>query len=163
MHISVATASFYFFSFEQALEIIAGAGFEQIELDLYWERGEWAMAQHLKGLDVRKVVRMVHRSGLRVSSIHDGGGVIEDSRTVHLSDYVDGKAHVFVGDGGLDFVNGFRGLDLATLHAITLECSVGLPGETAADMGRGRIVDRLRTAGSRLRGWIGTAGGPQPS
>jgi hypothetical protein len=32
--------------FEQALDIIAQAGFQNIELDLFWERKEWAVAQH---------------------------------------------------------------------------------------------------------------------
>jgi sugar phosphate isomerase/epimerase len=81
VHISVATANFYFLPFDQTLEIIADAGFEHIELDLYWEGGKWAMAQHLKDLKVREVVRMVNQSGLRVSSIHDGGGVIEDAHS----------------------------------------------------------------------------------
>ena len=54
MLISVATATFYFLPFEQALDIIAAAGFDYIELDLYWEKGRWAMAQHLKDLRVRK-------------------------------------------------------------------------------------------------------------
>ena len=276
MHISVATANLYFLPFDQTLEIIADAGFEHIELDLYWERGKWAMAQHLKDLEVREVVRMVNQSGLRVSSIHDGGGVIEDAhstqgfvnpqlaayldqlgyapgcivfhtphieggydkrwwqtisdeivkaaeiyrssqtsvtienmplfdgyyvplttpqelmafvsdselgvtldtthyaqigvdvvwaarilkekiRTIHLSDYLNGKAHVFIGDGNLDFVNVFRVLEFSALHSITLECSVGLSGEAVAEMEQVRIIDRLKTAKSRLHGWIEAA------
>ncbi|MBN1583035.1 MAG: TIM barrel protein [Anaerolineae bacterium] len=82
VHISVATANFYFMPFEQTLEIIAGAGFEYIELDLYWQRGTWAMAQHLKDWPVREVIQAVSRSGLKVSSIHDGGGVMEDPHSI---------------------------------------------------------------------------------
>ena len=49
MQISIATANFYFLPFRQTLEIIAEAGFEQIELDLYWERGQWAMVANRIG------------------------------------------------------------------------------------------------------------------
>ena len=79
MIFSTATANLYFYPFEQTLEIIAEAGFHNIELDLYWERKDWAMAQHLRELSVEDVVRFVDRSGLYVSSIHDGSGVLEDS------------------------------------------------------------------------------------
>ena len=82
MDISVATANLYYLPFEQTLEIIASAGFEYIELDLPYENGEWAMAQHLKGMDVREAVRLVDRAGLCVSSIHDGGGVVDDADSI---------------------------------------------------------------------------------
>jgi len=63
--------------FERALNIFAEAGFQNIELDLFWERKEWAVAQHLQDVPVRRVVQQVERAGLRISSIHDGGGVLE--------------------------------------------------------------------------------------
>jgi len=276
MHSSVATANFYFLPFAQTLEIIAEAGFAHIELDLYWESGKWAMAQHLKDIPVREVVRLVNQSGLTVSSIHDGGGVIEDPhtargfanpqlaayldqlgyapgcivfhtphrqggcdkswwqsisdkiariaesyrssqtsvtlenmpifdgyyvplttpqelfafvserllgvtldtthyaqmgidvveaarilkekiRTIHLSDYLNGKPHVFIGEGSLDFVNFFRVLEFSTLRSVTLECSMGFLGETAFEMDPVIIIDRLRTARSRLHAWIEAA------
>lgn len=43
MIFSTATANLYFYPFEQTLEIIAEAGFHNIELDLYWDRKDWAM------------------------------------------------------------------------------------------------------------------------
>ena len=276
MQISIATANFYFLPFQQTLEIIAEAGFEHIELDLYWERGPWAIAQHLKGVEVREVVDMISRFGLKVSSIHDTGGVVNNAhsiqgfvnpqlkeyvdqlgyapgcivfhtphiegpynqiwwqtvsddivkaaesyrssetsvtvenmpffdgyyvplttpqellafvsknelgvtldtthyaqigvdvvqaacvlqkkiKTIHLSDFVDGKTHVFIGNGELDFTNLFRVLDLSTLHSITLECSVGFLGENTLDLMQTEMVDRLKTAMSRLQGWIKVA------
>jgi sugar phosphate isomerase/epimerase len=81
MLISVATATYFYLPFEEALEIIAKAGFQFIELDLFWERKTWAMAQHLRGIAPRDVIRAIHQAGLKVSSIHDGGGVLEDSNT----------------------------------------------------------------------------------
>lgn len=81
MQLSVATANLYRQPFEQVLEIIAAAGFQNIELDLFWERKEWAVAQHLRDMPVQRVVRMVERSGLKISSIHDAGGVLEDERS----------------------------------------------------------------------------------
>jgi sugar phosphate isomerase/epimerase len=82
MLISVATATFYFIPFAEAIETIALAGFENIELDLYWERKNWAMAQHLKNVSPREAVHCVAQAGLKVSSIHDGGGVLEDNRSI---------------------------------------------------------------------------------
>ena len=79
MHLSVATANLYFEPFEKALAIIAEAGFQNIELDLFWERKEWAMAQHLRGIPPGEVVRSIQRSGLKVTSIHVGGGVLDDA------------------------------------------------------------------------------------
>lgn len=81
MQFSAATANLYLQPFEQVLEIIAAAGFQNIELDLFWERKEWAVAQHLRDMPVQRVVRMVERSGLKISSIHDAGGVLEDERS----------------------------------------------------------------------------------
>jgi len=51
-------------------------------LDLYWERKSWAMAQHLKNVSPREVVHCVAQAGLKVSSIHDGGGVLENNRSI---------------------------------------------------------------------------------
>lgn len=79
VHISVATANLFFLPFEQVLAIIADAGFQDIELDLYWARKEWAMAQHLRNIPIKQVVRLVDRYGLRIRSIHDGGGVLEET------------------------------------------------------------------------------------
>lgn len=95
MQLSIATATLYFLPFRQTVEIIAEAGFESIELDLYWERGPWAMAQHLKGVEVRQVVDMIDRAGLTVSTIHDTGGVIENAHSIQgfidpqLDEYLD--------------------------------------------------------------------------
>jgi sugar phosphate isomerase/epimerase len=273
MLVSVATANYYYLPFDRTLEIIAEAGFDSIELDLYWARGAWAMAQHLKGLDVRDVIRLVHRSGLKVSSIHDGGGVIEDAgttqgfvnpllaacldalgyapgcivfhtphiegdyglewwqtiapqvvrvaecymsdqtsvtlenmppfagyyipltspqeliafvsenslgvtldtthyahmgvdivdaarvlkariRTIHLSDYVEDKPHVFIGDGILDLGRFMRTLDVAALQSITIECSAGSLEENVIEMDQTQMVNTLKLARDRLSSWI---------
>ncbi len=273
MKISVATANFYYLPFRQTLEVIAEAGVEYIELDPYWERGPWAVAQHLKGVGVRQVVDMIGHYGLKVSSIHDQGGVIENAhsiegfinpqldvyldqlgyapgcivfhtphiegsydqswwqsiaddiakaaerykssetsvtlenmpffdgyyvplaapqellafvsqsglgvtldtthyaqigvdvveaagvlrnrvRTIHLGDFADGKTHLFVGEGALDFTTLFRDLDLSTLRSITLECSVGFPGEDVHALRQEEMVERLKVAMGRVQGWI---------
>lgn len=74
MLVSVATATLYSKPFEQVLDIIVEAGFQNIELDLFWINEKWAMAQHLKDVPAKKVVQLVEQSGLRITSIHDGGG-----------------------------------------------------------------------------------------
>ncbi len=95
MFISVATANYYHLPFEQTLEIIALSGFQNIELDLFWEHKGWAMAQHLRGVAPREVVRQIHQAGLTVTSIHDGGGVLDGPDTIRglinpqLVDYLD--------------------------------------------------------------------------
>ncbi len=273
MQIAVATANFYYLPFEQTLEIIAQAGYEAIELDLYWERKEWGMAQHLKGRTVAEIIRSVRRSGLRVTSIHDGGGVIEtpdsiqgfinprlseyldclgyapqcivfhpphiegqhDLRwwqsispqiehnlapfrragltltlenlpvitgysmpltvpqelldftadqslgvtldtthyaqngddivsaaqvlkgrvtTIHLGDYRQGKTHVFIGDGELDFAGFFRALAGAPLQIVTLECSAGRWGEDLHALDQTGMVERLKFARQRVQFWL---------
>lgn len=276
MQVSIATATFYFLPFEQTLEMIAAAGFEHVELDLYWERDAWAMAQHLQDVPVHRAVDMIHRAGLHVSSIHDGGGVLHHAhsiqgfvnpqleayldqlgyapgcivfhtphikgsydqrwwqsvateiaqaavqyqssetsvtlenmpfadgyyvpltspeellafvsqnglgvtldtthypqmgmdliqatgvlrnqiKTLHLSDYADGKTHVFIGEGELDWNGLFRALDLTSLHSIALECSVGLSGQDEQHMTQTERVDRLKIALERLQSWIKVA------
>jgi sugar phosphate isomerase/epimerase len=77
MNIAVATATYYFLPFEQALAIIAGAGFEHIELDLYWEKGPWGMAEHLQGCSPREAARQIEAFGLHVATIHDGSGMMD--------------------------------------------------------------------------------------
>jgi sugar phosphate isomerase/epimerase len=95
MRISFATANFYFLPFDETLEIIAEAGFQNIELDLFWEWNHWAMAQHLRDIPVSQVIQSVHRSGLKVTSLHDGGGVLSDHNSVagyvnpQLDEYLD--------------------------------------------------------------------------
>src|SRR5512138_2874960 len=95
MKTSIATANFYFLPVRQTLEIIAESGFEYIELDLPWERGRWAMAQHLKGMQAREVIDLINQYDLKVSSIHDTGGVIEDAHSIQgfvdpqLKEYLD--------------------------------------------------------------------------
>lgn len=273
MDISIATANYYYLPFGQALDVIAGAGYTEIELALYWERGRWAMAQHLRDVGAQQIVRAINQAGLHVSSIHDGGGVLHDAhtiegfinpqldalldelgyaprtivlhtphvegaydpawwhsiaemiaraamqyqgpetsvtlenmppfsgftmslltprelrdyaaehglgvtldtthyaqmgadiieaasnlgdrvRTIHLSDYQDGKTHLFPGDGVLDFAAFFKALTLSTLQAITLECSAGFKGEDVRQLDRATMISRLRLAGERVRGWL---------
>jgi sugar phosphate isomerase/epimerase len=91
MHISIATANFYYLPFKQALAIIAGAGFTDIELALYWEHGAWAMAQHLRELSAKEIVRAIVHSGMRVTSIHDGGGVLCNAHSIEgfINPYLD--------------------------------------------------------------------------
>ncbi len=81
MKITISTATLYWIPFERTLAMIAEAGFQNVELDLYWERKEWASAQHLKGVSIRQAVRNIEASGLRIISVHDGGGVLESSQS----------------------------------------------------------------------------------
>ncbi len=260
--ISFATANLYFHPFEAALEIIAEAGFQNIELDLFWERKEWAMAQHLRGFAPKEVARMVRRSGLKITSIHDTGGILEKAdstlgfinpaldeylgcldstpdclvfhsphtegdpdagwwerisgriaadldryrkagacvtienmpnfsgyaisliapaalnafaaqkgvgvtldtthyaqigvdiieaaqilkeniRTIHLSDYLAGRTHVFVGEGALPLPGLFAAIDRERLCAVTLECSLSTINKPAQEMEKAELVGRL--------------------
>ena len=45
-------------------------------------------------------------------------------KTIHLSDYQDGKSHIFIGDGELNFSEFAQKLNLDLLHAVTIECGV---------------------------------------
>lgn len=240
MNISIATATFYNVDFQDTLELIKKAGFEYIELDIYWKGGsDWEAGQHLKGIKPREVLKMVRASGLKINSLHDIGGVVyKDSdslitpdtyeyleygegdipcivfhtphvetddtdwwnkyrykagadlrqlkdkvfvcienephfdgyqvplvdpvdmlafvkgnevfvnidtthyaqiginiaeaadilkeyvKGIHLSDYKCGKAHLFPGEGELDFKDFFNKLNVNSLHALTLECNM---------------------------------------
>lgn len=273
MLISVASANYFFLPFPQALEIIARAGIRHIELDLYWTRGKWTIAQHLRDVSTREAVRLVRQSGLKVANIHDGGGVIEDADSldgfvnprlaeyldelgyapgcivfhtphiegsydmrwwhavsgriagtaakyqgngtvvtvenmppfegfyvplatpeellafareydlgitldtthyaqagvdikgaarilkgkvvnVHLGDYADGKSHVFVGDGGIDFSGFLRELSPSVLRSMTFECSPVRMGEDALELTPQAMSERLRMAQARLHTWL---------
>lgn len=79
MKTSISTATLYWIPFERSLEMIAAAGFQNIELDLFWERKEWAMAQHLKDVPIPQAVHYIEKAGLRIISIHDGGGVLKSA------------------------------------------------------------------------------------
>jgi sugar phosphate isomerase/epimerase len=276
MILSVATANYYHLPFEQALDIIARSGLQHIELDLFWERKQWSMAQHLRGYAPRDVVRLVRQAGLTVASIHDGGGVLEEPGSVRgyinpqladyldalgdapdclifhtphvegnldgawwqglksriiealepyrglgsaisienmpffegytvplispdqllafvqeasvgitldtthyaqididitraaqtlfgkvhttpLSDYADGKTHVFPGDGVLNFADFFAALDFSVLRAVTLECSPARLGEESVQMDSSALSKRLSTAKTRAVGWLAAA------
>jgi len=273
MHISVATATFYFLPFEETLEIIAEAGFQNIELDLFWEWKQWTMAQHLRDIPVPQAIQSVHRSGLKVSSIHDGGGVLNNYKStedyinprldeyldrlgyapeymvfhpphaegdhgadwwnnisgdilralepyravcdrltlenmpffdgftvplttpeelrafvsqnelgvnidtthyaqigvnlldaacilrdrihsVHLSDYVDGRAHVFVGEGQLDLEGFLRLADPTVLNTVTLECSVSTADRSDRQMSHPEMVSRLRILKAKVENFL---------
>jgi len=269
MQLSIATANLYLQPFEQVLEIIAEAGFQNIELDLFWARKEWAMAQHLRDVPIKRVVKMVEQSGLRISSIHDGGGVLEDEhstmgflnpaldqylsamgyapdclvfhtphiegnpgvgwwerisgeivrslekyrkaclfvaienmplfdgyfvplttpeelnafvvenglsatfdtthyaqigtdiveaarklgrniKTIHLSDFIAGRTHVFIGDGELDLSGFFDVIDKKSLNAVTLESSLSSMDNPNQEMSYNELVSRMREARVRL-------------
>lgn len=273
MQISIATANLYTFPFEQVLEIIAEAGFQNIELDLFWERKEWAMAQHLRNVPVKRAVQLIKQSGLRISSIHDGGGVIENEhstlgfinpildqyldemgytpdclvfhtphiegnpgiawwqrtsgeivlslekyrkacefitienmpffdgyfvplttpeklnafvtenglnvtidtthyaqigtdiieaakklgsniKTIHLSDFIAGQTHVFIGEGELDLVGFFQVIDKESLNAITLESSLSSPDNSNHEMSHYSLVSRMTEARLRIEHYL---------
>lgn len=237
MNIAISTANLYAMPFPKVLDLYARAGYEYIELAGYWKGGEWEIAQHLKDLRPRDVLRMVRDSGLKISSFHDMGGVIEPGaesvvsdltheylahaafpclvfhaphrkgadkdwwsgyretlardldgmkanglvcienifpvdnyympliqpeemrafaesagigvnldtthcgqsgvdllhaadvlgscvQTVHVSDFGQGRAHVYIGDGTLDLAAFFGRIPMQTLHAITVECAL---------------------------------------
>ena len=81
MIISVATATLYDHPFEVVLEIIAESGFQNIELDMFWERNELAMAQHLRDIPFQRVIHAAELAGLKINSIHDGGGSLADEHS----------------------------------------------------------------------------------
>lgn len=86
MNISIATATFYEVPFKETLTIIKKAGFKHIELDIYWKgKDTWEMAQHLKGLKPKEVLNMIKESGLKLSALHDIGGVIYDDNDSLIS------------------------------------------------------------------------------
>ena len=78
MNIAISTGTFYHVPFHKTLEMIKKSGFDYIELLPYWEGGDsWAMGQHLKNISPKESLKIIKECGLKISSLHDGGGVIE--------------------------------------------------------------------------------------
>jgi len=85
MNLSISTGTFYAVPFWKMLELIKKAGFEYIELLLYWKGSTWEMGQHLRDTPPAEALRMIEDSGLKISSIHDGGGLLEEGVTSIVS------------------------------------------------------------------------------
>ena len=81
LNISIASATFFYLPFEKSLFLISRAGFKNIELDIYWKGGEWEIAQHLKDIYPKDVIKMVADHGLNIHSIHDAGGVVDEEHS----------------------------------------------------------------------------------
>lgn len=160
MLVSVATANFYFLPFEETLDIIAEAGFHNIELDLYWEWNHWAMAQHLKDVSVLHTFVIDNGFGVTFDTTHYAYinldllwavRILQGSiRSVHLSDFQSGKAHVFVGEGSLPLADFLSLVNLHCLDAVTLECSVSSVAKTDREMNHTEIVNRLNLAKEKV-------------
>ena len=273
MYVSISTANLYQLPFETTLEIYARAGFRYLELDLFWEYEDFAMAQHLKGLKKEQVMKLVQDHGLEVSSLHDGGGILlspdspaghtnplldeylqvldgktkeivihtphikgsysngfwqktfpmltaalekyrqqgynlnienmptfegfsvallsaqelldfvnrydynitldvvhyaqirsdylqaarllrEKVRSVHLSDYYQGKTHVLIGEGELNLKRFLAELDLNNLHSLTLECSAAYLNEDVSKLNKVEVIERVQTIRERIMSWL---------
>jgi sugar phosphate isomerase/epimerase len=78
------------------------------------------------------------------------------TRTVHLSDYGDGHAHLFPGHGELDLAGFLARLDLSRLHALTIECGIpynaAAPGDLARQTGAARACVEGLLAAAPIRG-----------
>jgi sugar phosphate isomerase/epimerase len=53
-------------------------------------------------------------------------------KTIHLSDYAHEKAHVYIGEGNLDFRAFYGELDITSLYLTTAECAVPFKNEELA-------------------------------
>jgi sugar phosphate isomerase/epimerase len=86
MNIAISNANLYHIPFNTVLKIYKEAGYEFIELAGYWKGGEWEIAQHLKNINPKDAIQMVNDSGLKISSFHDMGGIIEKGAESVVSD-----------------------------------------------------------------------------
>ncbi len=78
-------------------------------------------------------------------------------KSLHLSDFLDGNTHLFVGDGNIDFVKLFQVLDLQAVRSATLEYMIAPPEEPISSAKQTEFTDNLKTAKARLEGWIEAA------
>lgn len=114
MHISIATATFHDRPFLDTLSLIKEAGFSHIELDIFWQGGDWKMAQHLEAIEPKDVLAMISDSGLKIASIHDAGGVIE------------GENDSIISESLFDYISHAKErLDCVVLHAPHVKTSDG--------------------------------------
>lgn len=53
-------------------------------------------------------------------------------KTLHLSDYKDGKSHVYLGNGTLNYASFYRNLSIHDLYLSTIECEIPLENDEIA-------------------------------
>ncbi len=97
MRLVATTSSFWFRTFEEALEIISLAGGHDIEVALHWERNGRERAQHLKAVPVHEARALVERNGLRATNIHNVGGVAFE-QTERARDVFDDNVFEWIDD-----------------------------------------------------------------
>jgi sugar phosphate isomerase/epimerase len=134
MQLSAATANLYLQPFEKVLEIIAAAGFQNIDLNVTFDTTHYAQI----GTDIVAAARILGKS----------------IRTIHLSDFSAGRTHLFPGEGELDFSGFFGALDKDDLKAVTLESSLSIVDNPGHEMSYNELVSRLAEARTRLERFL---------
>ena len=82
------------------------------------------MLEFAKGAGVFVNADTTHyaQSGIDIARVAEVLG--DKIKTVHLSDYIDGASHVYLGEGSLNFKGFFGRLNISSLHAVTVECAL---------------------------------------
>ena len=88
MNIAVSTGVLYQETFQKTLELIKKAGFDYIELLTYWYSidDKWEIGSNLKKMSPGDVLTMIKDSGLKISSLHDSGGIIYSEACTLISE-----------------------------------------------------------------------------
>ncbi|HET9280038.1 MAG TPA: TIM barrel protein, partial [Flavitalea sp.] len=71
-------------------------------------------------------------------------------KTIHLSDFKDGRSHVFIGEGELDLQGFFDVIDIEHINAVTLECSLTSINDPNHEMNYNELISRLKEAKTRI-------------
>lgn len=82
------------------------------------------MLKFVTEADINVTIDTTHYGQSDVDILEAGKVLKNKVSTLHLSDYKDGKAHVYIGDGDLDLKNFYKTLNLNQLYLTTIECDI---------------------------------------
>lgn len=88
------------------------------------------MLEFCEEANVHCTIDTTHCAQSSVDIVHAAEVLKSKVRTLHLSDYLHPRSHVYLGEGQLDFAGFFQALDPEQLYLATVECAIPWEDET---------------------------------
>ncbi len=88
------------------------------------------MLEFCEEANVHCTIDTTHCAQSGVDIVHAAAVLRSKVKTLHLSDYLHPRSHVYLGEGQLDFAGFFKALDLEQLYLATIECAIPWEDET---------------------------------
>jgi sugar phosphate isomerase/epimerase len=95
-----------------------------------------------------------HYTQMGVDIIQAAGVLGGSIKTIHLSDCIKEKRHVFIGEGELNLSGLLKAVNRDQLIAVNLECALSTPEKSDQVMDDQELVERLQTARIQLEGYL---------